>query len=57
MSVFGTKAMALNLVADWKRVRASDGTNRSMTTRPCKTWMKPLERWIKINIDASYFAG
>ncbi|KAL8156414.1 hypothetical protein AgCh_001488 [Apium graveolens] len=57
MSAFGIKAMALNLVADWKRARASEGANRSVTTEHCKTWVKPPEGWIKINIDASFCAG
>ncbi|XP_074328478.1 uncharacterized protein LOC141666388 [Apium graveolens] len=57
MSAFGIKAMALNLVADWKRARASEGANRSVTTEHCKIWVKPPEGWIKINIDASFCAG
>lgn len=55
MSTFGIKAMALNLVSDWKRATQTEPTNRAGTTGHCKTWTKQEERWVKINLDASYY--
>lgn len=57
MSVFGIKAMALNLVADWKRARQTEATKRNTTNSQCRTWCRPQEGWVKINLDASFYAG
>lgn len=40
-SVFGIKAQALNLVADWKRARQKEETSRRATTDHFKIWCKP----------------
>ncbi|XP_074323048.1 uncharacterized protein LOC141659993 [Apium graveolens] len=57
MSVFGIKAMALNLLADWNRAQLTEGKHHSSTNGCSRTWVKPPEEWIKINIDASYHSG
>lgn len=56
-SVFGVKAMALNLVSDWRKARQKDETIRGVSTGHCRTWMKPPHDWVKINVDAAYRAG
>lgn len=57
MSVFGIKATTLNLVGDWKRARQTEVTARNNTNSQCRTWCRPQEGWIKINLDASFYEG
>lgn len=54
MSVFGTKASALNLLAAWKKAQAVETkANRGLQGR--QQWEKPAEGWIKVNVDAALF--
>lgn len=57
MSIFGIKAMELNLVSDWKRARQTEVLGKTVAPGHCKTWCKPQEGWIKINLDASFYEG
>lgn len=56
-SAFGVKAMALNLVADWKRARQIDKITCRAGQTHVKTWSKPPDGWVKVNIDAAFRQG
>lgn len=56
-SVFGIKAVALNLVVDWKRARQVDKVNTVGSHGHGGTWCTPPEGWIKINVDAAWREG
>lgn len=58
-SAFGTKATALNLLTAWRKaqeIQEKAGT-RGGAASGARRWEKPPEGWIKINIDATLFAG
>lgn len=52
-TVFGVKSMALNLLADWKRMNEGVRKGRVTGMIQHKEWCKPPDGWIKINVDAA----
>lgn len=55
MSVFGTKNVALNLLADWKRAQQDKVKYKLGLSPSSRRWQKPQVGWAKINIDAAIF--
>lgn len=55
ISVFGVQSMALQLLQDWRRSQEQneDSDHRNQRARTPR-WCKPLEGWIKVNIDVAY---
>lgn len=51
MSVFGVNVMVSNLLHDWKRAQEKKNGNKTGTQQT--NWCKPLQGWIKINVDAT----
>ncbi|KAL8107325.1 hypothetical protein AgCh_023940 [Apium graveolens] len=57
MSVFGTKAAALNLLADWRKAQMEENKYKPVVSSRSRQWKKPQAGWVKINVDAAIFAA
>lgn len=57
MLVFGVRAMAMNLLADWNRAREDDCKYKNQQPGGTVHWCKPSVGWIKVNVDATCKPG
>ncbi|XP_074377663.1 uncharacterized protein LOC141719179 [Apium graveolens] len=57
MSVFGTKAAALNLLADWRKARMEGNKYKPVVSSRSRQWKKPQAGWVKINVNAVIFTA
>lgn len=57
MSAFDIKSMALNMLTDLRKARDEVGRSTTSIQVQSRQWYKPLEGWVKINIDASCRQG
>ncbi|XP_074359955.1 uncharacterized protein LOC141700079 [Apium graveolens] len=51
MSVFGVRYMALNLMWEWRNVNEGGVGGMKLKQPSMKKWSRPLQGWIKINVD------
>ncbi|XP_074352387.1 uncharacterized protein LOC141691556 [Apium graveolens] len=56
MSVFGVKAVALNLLKDWREAQKESSTYKSVLNASIRHWSPPPSGWIIVNIDATIFS-
>ena len=56
MSVFGVKAMALNMLNDWRKAMEK-ASRESQMQQVARNWQKPPPGWVKINMDAACKQG
>lgn len=52
-SVFGVKASAMNLLADWEKAKEVEHRITRQQSLGERVWRKPPVEWIKINTDAT----
>lgn len=57
MSVFGVRTMGLNMLAEWSRAQEIAEKSVDRTRSRSKSWCKPPEGWVKINVDAAFYPG
>lgn len=56
-SVFGVRARACNMLADWNRAKEEINKGSGQQRSHGRRWCKPPIGWIKINIDATCLPG
>lgn len=52
ISVFGIRQMAVNLLSNWNRANEHEIQHQNKQVQ-IKIWTKPIQGWIKININAA----
>lgn len=57
LSVFGVRALAMNLLADWNRAKEKSIKHLHQQSAGKQHWGKPPVGWIKVNVDASWRRG
>lgn len=55
VSVFGIKNDVLNLLAEWKTAQAQNTRSNIATNSRSRSWQRPQEGWVKVNLDAAVF--
>lgn len=53
ITVFGVKDLGLNLLADWRRTKETGNSSRGCKPIYSRSWEKPPEEWVKVNIGAA----
>lgn len=54
-SVFGVKVAAIHLLTDWKEAYVKDEARTGTTCVGDRSWTKPADGWMKINVDVAVF--
>lgn len=52
---FGVKALALNLLQDWREVQENDMRTNMQCEVGVRVWSAPPRGWLKANVDAAIF--